>query len=189
MGSEDRGVHLFVLIHGLWGEPPPPPPFPRAFATQSRVLTRLGGPGHLQAAKEELIRHWQAQRGGQSSSVKTSVDESGDGDDPTVTTEVEAEGPRQRSGRLRAKENGLSYAEAAKHATQEGSGNNAGDPPSTNSHALREKDKDESTAPDDLVVVIAGGMSSTLTYDGIDVNASRVAWEVNIIASSMAASG
>ena len=31
----------------------------------------------------------------------------------------------------------------------------------------------------DLVVVIAGGMTSQLTYDGIDVNASRVAWEID----------
>lgn len=31
---------------------------------------------------------------------------------------------------------------------------------------------------DRLVVMIAGGMSSKLTYDGIDVCASRVAWEV-----------
>ena len=29
-----------------------------------------------------------------------------------------------------------------------------------------------------LVVMIAGGMTSQLTYDGIDICASRVAWEV-----------
>jgi hypothetical protein len=29
------------------------------------------------------------------------------------------------------------------------------------------------------VIVIAGGMTSQLTYDGIDVCASRVAWEVS----------
>lgn len=34
------------------------------------------------------------------------------------------------------------------------------------------------TARDDLVVVVAEGMTSQLTYDGIDVCASRVAWEV-----------
>lgn len=32
---------------------------------------------------------------------------------------------------------------------------------------------------EELVVVIAGGMTSQLTYDGIDVCASRVAWEVS----------
>ena len=31
---------------------------------------------------------------------------------------------------------------------------------------------------EELVIVIAGGMTSQLTYDGIDVCASRVAWEV-----------
>ena len=34
------------------------------------------------------------------------------------------------------------------------------------------------TGEEELVVVIAGGMTSQLTYDGIDVCASRVAWEV-----------
>jgi len=34
---------------------------------------------------------------------------------------------------------------------------------------------------EELVTMIAGGMTSTLTYDGIDVNASRVAWEVRRI--------
>lgn len=33
---------------------------------------------------------------------------------------------------------------------------------------------------EELVVVIAGGMTSQLTYDGIDVCASRVAWEVGM---------
>ena len=33
---------------------------------------------------------------------------------------------------------------------------------------------------EELVIVIAGGMTSQLTYDGIDVCASRVAWEVSI---------
>lgn len=32
---------------------------------------------------------------------------------------------------------------------------------------------------DELVIMIAGGMTSKLTYDGIDVCASRVAWEVS----------
>lgn len=31
---------------------------------------------------------------------------------------------------------------------------------------------------EELVVMVAGGMTSQLTYDGIDVCASRVAWEV-----------
>jgi hypothetical protein len=31
---------------------------------------------------------------------------------------------------------------------------------------------------EELVIVIAGGMTSQLTYDGIDVCASRVAYEV-----------
>lgn len=30
-----------------------------------------------------------------------------------------------------------------------------------------------------MVILIAGGMTSQLTYDGIDVCASRVAWEVS----------
>ena len=32
---------------------------------------------------------------------------------------------------------------------------------------------------EELVVVIAGGMTSQLTYDGVDVCASRVAYEVS----------
>lgn len=36
---------------------------------------------------------------------------------------------------------------------------------------------------EELVVVIAGGMTSQLTYDGVDVCASRVAWEVSSSAS------
>ncbi|ODO09056.1 hypothetical protein I350_02655 [Cryptococcus amylolentus CBS 6273] len=32
---------------------------------------------------------------------------------------------------------------------------------------------------EDLVIMIAGGMSAQLTYDGVDVCASRVAWEVD----------
>lgn len=31
---------------------------------------------------------------------------------------------------------------------------------------------------EELVVMVAGGMTAQLTYDGIDVCASRVAWEV-----------
>lgn len=36
----------------------------------------------------------------------------------------------------------------------------------------------------ELVVMVAGGMTSQLTYDGIDVCASRVAWEVRLLAYS-----
>lgn len=42
------------------------------------------------------------------------------------------------------------------------------------SHAGVEEDGDG----EELVIMIAGGMTSQLTYDGIDVCASRVAWEV-----------
>ncbi|KAK4686579.1 hypothetical protein P7C73_g3539, partial [Tremellales sp. Uapishka_1] len=34
---------------------------------------------------------------------------------------------------------------------------------------------------EELVVVVAGGMTSQLTYDGVDVCASRVAWEVSAV--------
>ena len=34
---------------------------------------------------------------------------------------------------------------------------------------------------EELVIVIAGGMNSQLTYDWIDVCASRVAWEVCLL--------
>lgn len=36
------------------------------------------------------------------------------------------------------------------------------------------------TVRDDLAVVVAEGMTSQLTYDGVDVCASRVAWEVRL---------
>lgn len=42
----------------------------------------------------------------------------------------------------------------------------------------------ERGSEEDLVVIIAGGMTSQLTYDGIDVCASRVAWEVSVSTSS-----
>ncbi|GFZ49245.1 LOW QUALITY PROTEIN: hypothetical protein JCM24511_06995 [Saitozyma sp. JCM 24511] len=42
---------------------------------------------------------------------------------------------------------------------------------------------------DRLVVMIAGGMSSKLTYDGIDVCASRVAWEVDRLIAELEAQG
>ncbi|WVQ84123.1 hypothetical protein IAT38_006268 [Cryptococcus sp. DSM 104549] len=32
---------------------------------------------------------------------------------------------------------------------------------------------------EELVIMVAGGMTSNLTYDGVDVCASRVAWEVD----------
>jgi hypothetical protein len=38
---------------------------------------------------------------------------------------------------------------------------------------------------EELVIVIAGGMTSQLTYDGIDVCASRVAWEVCLLLLSV----
>jgi hypothetical protein len=38
---------------------------------------------------------------------------------------------------------------------------------------------------EELVVVIAGGMTSQLTYDGVDVCASRVAFEVGIESSRL----
>ena len=37
---------------------------------------------------------------------------------------------------------------------------------------------DQPGSDEELVVIIAGGMTSKLTYDGIDVCASRVVWEV-----------
>ena len=42
------------------------------------------------------------------------------------------------------------------------------------------KEQREGQADEELVVIIAGGMTSQLTYDGIDVCASRVAWEVSV---------
>ena len=114
----------------------------------------------------------------QGSSTKTTVNEAGD--DPTVTTEVESNGVRRRSGRLKAKENGLSYADATKRGTSESIEEKAEDPRASNGDATHEAQNGGTEDSDDLVVVIAGGMSSTLTYDGIDVNASRVAWEVSL---------
>lgn len=47
-------------------------------------------------------------------------------------------------------------------------------PPHSQTHAGLKEDGDG----EELVIMIAGGMTSQLTYDGIDVCASRVAWEV-----------
>lgn len=41
------------------------------------------------------------------------------------------------------------------------------------------KDQDGNGDGEELVILIAGGMTSQLTYDGIDVCASRVAFEVS----------
>jgi len=41
------------------------------------------------------------------------------------------------------------------------------------------KDQDVDGDGEELVILIAGGMTSQLTYDGIDVCASRVAFEVS----------
>ena len=99
----------------------------------------------------------------------------------TVTTEVE--GSRRRSGRLRKKgtetPNGVSNGSTGAYT------NGAGEKARAGSSSESAGSKDEVDQPDDLAVIIAGGMSSTLTYDGIDVNASRVAWEVSWEVSSM----
>ena len=42
------------------------------------------------------------------------------------------------------------------------------------------KEQDVDGDGDEMVILIAGGMTSQLTYDGIDVCASRVAFEVSL---------
>lgn len=51
-------------------------------------------------------------------------------------------------------------------------------PSSSSSHAQSHAGLEEDGDGEELVIMIAGGMTSQLTYDGIDVCASRVAWEV-----------
>lgn len=51
-------------------------------------------------------------------------------------------------------------------------------PPHSQSHAQSHTGLEEDGDGEELVIMIAGGMTSQLTYDGIDVCASRVAWEV-----------
>lgn len=41
----------------------------------------------------------------------------------------------------------------------------------------------------DMVVIVAGGIGGTLTYDGVDVCASRVAWEVGVVQNAALISG
>ncbi|AFR95193.2 lipid particle protein [Cryptococcus neoformans] len=52
-------------------------------------------------------------------------------------------------------------------------------PSSSSSHAQSHAGLEEDGDGEELVIMIAGGMTSQLTYDGIDVCASRVAWEVD----------
>lgn len=49
---------------------------------------------------------------------------------------------------------------------------------SSSSHAQSHTGLEEDGDGEELVIMIAGGMTSQLTYDGIDICASRVAWEV-----------
>lgn len=51
-------------------------------------------------------------------------------------------------------------------------------PSPSSSHAQSHTGVEEDGDEEELVIMIAGGMTSQLTYDGIDVCASRVAWEV-----------
>lgn len=99
-------VHLFLLIHGLWG----------TFPTDLVLTT--GKPCHLDAARNELEAAWEGR-------TPPNVD-SGRGS------------PAERT----------------------------------------------SSTKEELVVVVAEGMTSKLTYDGVDVCASRVAWEVRLAGTS-----
>ncbi|GMK58171.1 hypothetical protein CspeluHIS016_0502030 [Cutaneotrichosporon spelunceum] len=98
-------VHLFLLIHGLWGRP-----------------------NHLSEAKAELEAAWK------SSSPSTTPS----------TDQTPCPSPSLSTG---------------------------SDDTAVNSFPC--------TPRDDLVVVVAEGMTAKLTYDGVDVCASRVAWEVD----------
>ena len=110
-----------------------------------------GSPQHLAVAKEELENAYAESRG----IKRRNTEVRGTNDDPVITTTLE---PEHRS---EASAPGPNHAEENVHAAGGG-------------HEGEEEDGEE------MVVVIAGGMTSQLTYDGVDVCASRVAWEVGI---------
>ncbi|BEI82351.1 hypothetical protein CcaverHIS002_0302190 [Cutaneotrichosporon cavernicola] len=108
-------IHLFLLIHGLWGRPV-----------------------HLAEAKAELEAAWNR---------------------PTPPTSPSRSGTPCASPSL----------------------SDDSDSTMVDSFAF--------TARDDLVVVVAQGMTAKLTYDGVDVCASRVAWEVDQHIAALEADG
>lgn len=143
-------VHLFLLIHGLWGEsfasslpsPPPsasmPPSFLHFPKAEEAKLT-LGHPVHLAEAKAELEAAWHTRATSGADTPSTPDVHDPDTPTPCLTPSVS------------------SYDS---------------DDTMVNSYNFTPHGHD-------LVVVVAEGMTSTLTYDGVDVCASRVAWEVS----------
>ncbi|WVQ97967.1 hypothetical protein IAU59_005087 [Kwoniella sp. CBS 9459] len=123
-----------------------------------------GSPAHLAVAKEELEKAWLKAHGRRSksdsaSAEKESEDVEGPPEDPVITSRLTKSNDQafsndqHQNGRNGHQSNGVA-----------GGGRDAGD----------DEDVD-----DELVIMIAGGMTSQLTYDGVDVCASRVAYEVD----------
>lgn len=59
-------------------------------------------------------------------------------------------------------------------------GNGAASPTFSERRLLSSTETAIASEREELVVMVAEGMTSTLTYDGVDVCASRVAWEVSL---------
>ncbi|CAK9783569.1 DUF676-domain-containing protein [Cutaneotrichosporon oleaginosum] len=112
-------VHLFLLIHGLWGHP-----------------------FHLAQAKAELEAAWHAHTPSSTGTHGTPGTPDGD----------------------------VTGAETTPLHTSSVCSSDSGD---------TMVDRLNLRMRPDLVVVVAEGMTAMLTYDGVDVCASRVAWEVD----------
>lgn len=150
-------VHLVILIHGLWGE--------LLLASSWRCdeipmrynVLMIGSPAHLAAAKHELESTWIASHGGTNGDegvdqhVREETSHTGPSEDPVIATEISVEDANV-GGQDRPLDGGHNPEAVGGDATGDG---------------------------EELVVVIAGGMTSQLTYDGVDVCASRVMWEVS----------
>lgn len=132
-----KDVHLFLLIHGLWGESSWSP-----MKTAPSLLTP-GRPFHLAAAQYELESAWC------------------EGDTPPQTPpDTLASDPLDSLDSLSGEDTPLLTPPYSPD-------------PNTSSFTYAR------SVREDLVVIVAEGMTSQLTYDGVDVCASRVAWEVS----------
>ncbi|WVF69924.1 hypothetical protein IAT40_004708 [Kwoniella sp. CBS 6097] len=135
-----------------------------------------GSPAHLAVAKDELEKAWLGVHGrGTGASEltpahiqKESEDVEGPADDPIITSRLTRSTRDKEPSARQHNENGNGLGDI--------NGELGGQ---------RGQARDD----DELVIMIAGGMTSQLTYDGIDVCASRVAYEVDKKVSELEGEG
>lgn len=156
-------VHLFLLIHGLWGTSPLP------------ALLTTGKPGHLDMARIELESAWainEMARDRRAARLGVGVSV-GDCLAPTPPNVDSGASSEQASPALQTCV--LPDNEGAADTNANGNAANA----KGTSNGTSTRKRPAPAGSEELVVVVAQGMTAKLTYDGVDVCASRVAWEVS----------